>query len=205
MSSLCLSTVGVYASAPFVGKLADSRGPRLSLALSFVLLLTGYLGIRGVYDASEDNTEPAKGGTLFALILCGLLTGIGSNAGYSAALNTVAKSFPGKIVSPNSEPTLPTALTPLFGTENHHDRDCYLRLWIVGFRFFYDRTYDLSGKHFRFLAHSSSWGVHPDDTWLVSYSPLPISRTRNTNCYRERQSSRTGRCELDPGRDHPID
>ncbi|KAF9652133.1 MFS general substrate transporter [Thelephora ganbajun] len=88
---------GVYASAPFLGKLADSRGPRLSMTLSFVLLLTGYLGTKGVYDASEGNTEPVKGGMLFTLILFGLLSGIGSDAGYSAALNTVAKSFPNKI------------------------------------------------------------------------------------------------------------
>jgi len=91
--------VGVYGSAPFLGKLADSRGPRLSLAVSFVLLLAGYLGIKGVYDASEDNTEPAKGGTLFILILFGFITGVGSDAGYCATLNTVAKSFPNKIVS----------------------------------------------------------------------------------------------------------
>jgi len=89
--------IGVSASAPFVGKLTDSRGPRLSLTLSFVLLLTGYLGIKGVYDASEDRTEPAGGGTLFTLILFGFLTGAGSFSGYTAALNTVAKSFPNSI------------------------------------------------------------------------------------------------------------
>ncbi|KAF9782320.1 major facilitator superfamily domain-containing protein [Thelephora terrestris] len=89
--------LGVYGSAPFVGKLADSRGPRLSLTLSFFLLLTGYLGIRAVYDASEDNTKPAGGGTLFTLILFEFLSGMGSDAGYFSALKTVARSFPNKI------------------------------------------------------------------------------------------------------------
>ena len=165
----------MYAAAPFVGKLADSRGPRLSLAISFVLLLAGYLGTKGVYDASEDNTEPAKGETLFALILFGLLSGIGSNAGYSAALNTVAKSFPSKIVSSNFGPTTLIILTALLDIEDDCDRDRYLWFRVVGFRFFYDRSYDLSGKHFRFLAHSSSRDGHPDDTRLVLYASLSIS------------------------------
>lgn len=112
MSSSKPATVGVYGSAPFVGKLADSKGPRFGLPLSFILLLTGYLGIRAVYDASEGNTEPAGGGTLFALILFELLSGMGSDAGYFSALKTVARSFPNKIVSPSPVPTRSTTLTP---------------------------------------------------------------------------------------------
>ena len=92
----------MYASAPFLGKLADSRGPRLSLALASVLLLVGYLGTKAVYDASDNNTEPAGPGTSSALILSRLLSGIGSDAAYCAALNAVVRSFPDKIVSSNS-------------------------------------------------------------------------------------------------------
>ena len=81
-----------------------------------MLLLTGYLGTRGVYDASEGSKEPAGDGALFVLILFGLLSGIGSNAGYSAALNAVAKSYSSKIVSPNSEPVSNTDHThPILG------------------------------------------------------------------------------------------
>jgi hypothetical protein len=155
------------------------------LALSFVLLLTGYLGIKGVYDASEDNTEPANGGTLCILILFGLLSGIGSNAGYCASLNTVAKSFPNKIVSSNYGPKTLTVLTSLLDLENDHDRNRYLRLWIIGFPFFYDRTHDLPGKYFRFLAHSGGWDGNPDDSRLVPYPSLSISRTHDTNYHRE--------------------
>lgn len=89
--------VGVYGSAPFAGKIADLKGPRFPLTLSFTLLLIGYLGTKAIYDAAEGNTEPARDRTLFMLMLCGLISGIGSMAGYPAALNTVAKSFPNKI------------------------------------------------------------------------------------------------------------
>ena len=91
--------VGVYSSGPFIGKLADSRGPRICLALAFVLLSSGYLGIKAIFDASENNVRPIGDGTLFALALSELLSGVGSNAGYSAVLNTIARSFPDKIVS----------------------------------------------------------------------------------------------------------
>ena len=106
-----IPTVGVYGSSPFVGRLADSRGPRLSMALSFALLLIGYLGIKRAYDASEGNTEPTGGGTLFTLITFGLLSGIGSAAGYLAVLNTVAKSFPDKFVSSSLRLTIQSSST----------------------------------------------------------------------------------------------
>lgn len=142
MNSWKFHTVGVYGSSPFAGKLADSRGPRVSLALSFFLLLIGYLGIKTVYDASEDNTEPAGSGKLFTLILFELISGIGGMAGYCAALNAVAKSFPNKIVSSNSGFTSPTTLTPLLDPANDRDGSHCFWLWIVGFPLFYDRPHD---------------------------------------------------------------
>ena len=170
-----------------------------------MLLLTGYLGIKGVYDSSEDNTEPAGGGTLFTLILFGFLSGIGSNAGYSAALNTVAKSFPNEIVSHNFGPMALTMLITLLDIENDCNGNYFLRLWIIGICFFYDRARDLSRKHFRFLAHPSGRDGRPDGAWLVLDSPLPISRTRNANDRRGRQPRGTRRYELHSERDHATD
>ena len=133
----------MYGSAPFAGKIADLRGPRLPLTLSFTLLLIGYLGTKAIYDAAEGNTEPARDRTLFMLMLCGLISGIGSMAGYAAALNVVAKSFPNKIVSPYLGFITQDTLTPLLDAEN--DRDGNHSFWcrIVGFHLFHDRTYDL--------------------------------------------------------------
>jgi len=89
----------VCGSAPFVGRVIDSRGPRLTLAISFVLLATGYLGIKAVYDGFEDNEGPVGAGTLLSLVFFELLTGVGGYAGYATALNTVARSFPNRIRS----------------------------------------------------------------------------------------------------------
>lgn len=88
---------GLCLFAPLLGRLADLRGPRPCLALSFILLLAGYLGVKVMYDASEHSAEPAGGRTLLGLVLFELFSGMGSAAGYSAALNAVMKSFPDKI------------------------------------------------------------------------------------------------------------
>jgi MFS family permease len=168
-----ISAVGVFVPSPFLGKLADSTGPRICLSIAFVLLLTGYLGIMGVYDAFQDNLEPVGGGTLFKVMLSELITGIGSTAGYSASLNVVVKSFPDKIVSSTPESVTLTMLTLLSNIED--DRVGFLpcRCRIIGFLFFRDRTRVLSWKYFWSPAHSGHRDVLPDGTWLVFGSPLP--------------------------------
>jgi hypothetical protein len=174
MSSQKPSVVGVYGSAPLSGRLADSRGPRVSLALSFSLLLTGYLGIKAVYDASEHSTGPAGSRTLFTLMLFELVSGAGSVLGYMAALNSVAKSFPSKIVSPDSRSTAPIKLTPLSDVANDRDGNRRFWVWVIGFHFFYCRPYGLPRQHVRLLAYSGIRDSHPYGARLVLYSPLPV-------------------------------
>lgn len=171
MNSLKSPTDGSSTLGPILGKLADSRGPRPSLALSFVLLLSGYLGMKAVYDSWEGNTKPAGGGTLFTLILCAALFGIGSEAGFCAALNVVMKSFPDRIVSRT------------FGSATHTlnlDPEIYCDwkrdFWprIVGVCFFHDCAHNIPRQYFGFLACFSTRHTNSNGTWLVPDSYLPI-------------------------------
>ncbi|KAF9068493.1 major facilitator superfamily domain-containing protein [Rhodocollybia butyracea] len=90
--------VGVYISAPIWGKIVDHRGPKSLLGIGFVVLFSGYAGIRAIYDAGlPANVQKLSTGSLALLVLCSLMTGIGGNGGLAAAINTTAKTFPDKI------------------------------------------------------------------------------------------------------------
>ncbi|KAJ3885821.1 major facilitator superfamily domain-containing protein [Lentinula edodes] len=90
--------VGVYISAPILGKIVDSRGPKSLLLSGFVLLLAGYSGIRLVYDAGLPENVTALSTAMFALLIaCSFMTGVGGNGGLCAAINTTAKTFPDKV------------------------------------------------------------------------------------------------------------
>ncbi|TFY80895.1 hypothetical protein EWM64_g3108 [Hericium alpestre] len=86
--------VGVYTSGPLWGRLVDARGPRLLFVSAFVFLLSGYSGIRGLFDSGLDDGARLSKLHLGLLIFCGFLTGLGSNAGVTSAINAPAKSFP---------------------------------------------------------------------------------------------------------------
>ncbi|KAL0958699.1 hypothetical protein HGRIS_014030 [Hohenbuehelia grisea] len=85
--------IGVYSSAPLWGKVVDAYGPRIPLASAFVLLFSGYFGIRSIY-LRQPVVGQASDATVRALIACNFLTGVGGNAGLNGAGNPVVKSFP---------------------------------------------------------------------------------------------------------------
>ncbi|KAJ3777370.1 major facilitator superfamily domain-containing protein [Lentinula raphanica] len=90
--------VGVYLSAPILGKIVDSRGPKSLLLSGFVLLLAGYSGIRFIYDAGlAKDVETLSTAMFIFLIGCSFMTGVGGNGGLCAAVNTTAKTFPDKV------------------------------------------------------------------------------------------------------------
>jgi hypothetical protein len=81
------------------GRIVDSRGPCIPLACSFVFLLGGYFGIRRFYDsglAPDALFFPAI--SLYALLLCSFLIGVGGKGGYTSAVNSTAKTFPDRVV-----------------------------------------------------------------------------------------------------------
>ncbi|KAI0075891.1 MFS general substrate transporter [Panus rudis PR-1116 ss-1] len=88
-------TIGVYGTAPFMGKLVDTRGPRILITIAFFGLLVGYAGMRQMYVSGlpEGQSHLSNVG-FFALLGCGFLSGIGGNGGIMAAMNVSAKSWP---------------------------------------------------------------------------------------------------------------
>ncbi|KAF8632395.1 hypothetical protein AX17_004836 [Amanita inopinata Kibby_2008] len=87
--------VGVYSSGPIWGRIVDTRGPRILLASSFLLLLAGYSGIYNFYSKGLSPSETTLSGLSFALLVsCAFITGSGGNAGLTSAVNSTAKTFP---------------------------------------------------------------------------------------------------------------
>lgn len=92
--------MGVYGTAPLWGRIVDTRGPRILLAIGFVSLLAGYNGIRYFFDIGLPQGATDLSTVAFCtLVFCGFLTGIGGNGGLGSAMNSTAKSFPDGLVS----------------------------------------------------------------------------------------------------------
>ena len=91
--------MGVYSTAPFLGRVVDLKGPRGLLSAAFVLLLVGYLGIRQIFiDGGAKDGQLHEVG-FWLLVICSYMTGVGGNGGLASAVNITAKSFPDRVVS----------------------------------------------------------------------------------------------------------
>ncbi|KAF8075791.1 hypothetical protein FPV67DRAFT_383125 [Lyophyllum atratum] len=89
--------VGVFSSGPVWGRMVDLHGPRILLASAFVLLLTGYSGMRFIFDSGIPESSTSISTFMFAiLVLCSFMTGAGGNGGLTSAVNSTAKTFPDK-------------------------------------------------------------------------------------------------------------
>jgi MFS family permease len=94
-------------TGPILGKIADAKGPRPLLIIAFIFLLSGYCGIRGIFDAGLGDAEKLNKLLFCLLVLCSFITGVGSHAGMASAMNTTARSFPDRFVSLVRLPILP--------------------------------------------------------------------------------------------------
>ncbi|KAG6918742.1 hypothetical protein DXG01_011933 [Tephrocybe rancida] len=89
--------IGAYSTAPVLGRIIDRRGPRILLALAFVMHLGGYSGMKSIFDSGVPGTSSSISTLTFCtLVLCSYMTGVGGNAALTSAINTVAKTFPDK-------------------------------------------------------------------------------------------------------------
>ncbi|KAJ6451837.1 major facilitator superfamily domain-containing protein [Mycena vitilis] len=86
--------VGLYSTGPLWGRIVDTRGPRIPLALSFVFLLFGYTGIRFFFDAGVVEGSTLSSISMVLLVACSFMTGAGGHASFAGALNSTAKTFP---------------------------------------------------------------------------------------------------------------
>ena len=128
-------SVGTNSSGPLWGRIVDSRGPRILLACSFVFLLSGYSGIKYLYDsglAPDASSAPAI--VFYALIFCSFLTGIGSSGGFASSVNSTAKTFPDRAVCILWR-WCKAFITHYFMTASIHDWSGNIWLWTIGLSF----------------------------------------------------------------------
>ena len=95
----CSLLTGFRCAGPVVGRLVDSRGPRLVLSLGACAILAGYLSIRAIYDGGLGKHSAFNAVGIYGLIAAEALTGIGSCCALSSSTNSVAKSFQSESVS----------------------------------------------------------------------------------------------------------
>lgn len=92
--------MGTAFTSPLLGKIVDSRGPRILLVCAFIFLISGYLGMKFFYDSGLPPEAKSLPNFIFgALILCLFLVGSGGSSAYIASVNTTAKTFSDKVVS----------------------------------------------------------------------------------------------------------
>ena len=104
--------MGTAFSLPLLGKIVDSRGPRILLVCAFIFLISGYLGMKYFYDSGLPPEAKSLPNLVFgALILCLFLVGSGGSSAYTAAVNTTAKTFSDKVVSVQVESIVNLAVT----------------------------------------------------------------------------------------------
>ncbi|TFK35096.1 major facilitator superfamily domain-containing protein [Crucibulum laeve] len=87
--------IGVYSSGPIWGRIVDTRGPRILLVGAFLLLLSGYSGIRHMFNAGlPEGAKTLSAFSFWLLVTCSYMTGAGGNGGLTSSVNATAKTFP---------------------------------------------------------------------------------------------------------------
>ena len=158
-------------SGPFWGKIVDARGPRPLLISAFILLLSGYSGIRGIFDAGLGEGKDLSTLRLMILVFCSFISGVGGHAGMASAMNTTAKNFPDHLVSPNTPYILSVSHTRIAG---RHRRSRHVRIWTLSILLFVDFAHTLPWQYIGFSTCTRAGHINSHDLWVflcADYSP----------------------------------
>ena len=159
-------------TGPFLGKIVDARGPRPLLIAAFILLLSGYSGIRGIFDAGIGEGKDLSTLRLIILVLCSFFTGIGGHAGVLSALNTTVKNFPDHLVGLTTPFILPSVShAPPAG---RHCRCRHVWFWALSILLFVYLAHTLPRKHIGLFTCTRARHCDSYDLWVLlcaDYSP----------------------------------
>lgn len=156
----------------------DRRGPRIPLIGAFILLLTGYSGVKLFFDAGlPEGVATMTTFNFCLLVFCSFMTGAGGNGGLTSSVNSTAKTFPDKTVRAHLDTCVTmTLIGQMWLTARNGDRVRYRRIWIVSVYFFNDCARHVRGEYISIPANSSTWHGTTHDRWLLprQTNPTPI-------------------------------
>ena len=176
-----ITLVGVYMTGPLVGKVVDAKGPRPLLIAAFILLLSGYSGIRGLFDAGLGSAAELSKLRLVTLVMCSFLTGVGAHAGMASAMNTTAKTFPDHFVSPAGLLISYLSMTNTHPA-SHRRRSRHGRVWALCILLFFHLAYTLSRQYVGFFACTLTGYSNSHDPWIFLRAANPSHLTWDDLC-----------------------
>lgn len=147
---------------------------------AFILLLSGYSGIRHIYDSGISSSATTISTFTFCLLVaCGFMTGAGGNGGLTSSVNSTAKTFPDKTVrvSVLREATL-SQQTLAWNSYRHRD----FGLWSLGIFIFHYIACFVCRKHVILPISPCSRHVNTNDLWIIFCSTDSLASHRPSAC-----------------------
>jgi len=168
----------VYTTGPIWGRIVDARGPRILLCCAFIFLLSGYMGMRHLFDVGLEEGQQTLSWLGFAsLIMFSYLTGAGGNGGLTSSVNSTAKTFPDEMVSPFPHDSQSHVRSKNIA-EGNDDRPGHLWLWTLCLPILNDCTHILRRQYLLVLAHTRYRHSLPYGSRLLLSEAYPITLSR---------------------------
>ena len=175
-----LPTDGAHISGPIWGRLIDANGPRLVLLAACGLLFSGYYGTKVIYDLGvPSGSATISATTTFILVLFKAMTGSGGNAGFTAGMNSTAKSFSASLVC-RADVLVSLESHSCSNIACHYCRHCRLWLWTFRIALFHHCSSIPCGKYVFFSIPARLWYLHTTSAWHSVHQDRS-SYSRNTD------------------------